>query len=276
MNIDVGVNELISSVARSAGTNPLETAGDLFLNRFALSHLLGGGIAVVFIIALIALLSVPMLVIINPKYSIGWWAVYKKLGRDGWEAFIPIYNTYSLCKGLYGSGWYFLLNLIPIFNIFFNIKILVDIAKGFGKKGIFWLWIFFPFMYQCKLGLTDCVFKGGEQASRDDFIADFFHISYSGEKFSKGGSKENKAVARAVEEAAAAMENEYNYSYSDSAAYNEPDENIEETPIVNLDETPSTEDQSIDEEYVVLCDNCGHSNRSGAKFCAQCGARLDE
>lgn len=28
---------------------------------------------------------------------VGSWMVYKKMGRQGWEGIVPIYNTYVLC-----------------------------------------------------------------------------------------------------------------------------------------------------------------------------------
>lgn len=45
----------------------------------------------------------------------GSWMVYKKMGRQGWEGIVPIYNTYVLCQELYGNGWKFLLLLIPFY-----------------------------------------------------------------------------------------------------------------------------------------------------------------
>lgn len=41
------------------------------------------------------------------------WMIFKKMGHQGWEGIVPIYNTYVLCQELYGSGWKFLLLLIP-------------------------------------------------------------------------------------------------------------------------------------------------------------------
>lgn len=35
---------------------------------------------------------------------VGSWMVYKKMGRQGWEGIVPIYNTYVLCQELYGNG----------------------------------------------------------------------------------------------------------------------------------------------------------------------------
>lgn len=61
---------------------------------------------------------------------VGSWMVYKKMGRQGWEGIVPIYNTYVLCQELYGNGWKFLLLLIPFYNIYFGIKMMIDLAKA--------------------------------------------------------------------------------------------------------------------------------------------------
>ena len=58
------------------------------------------------------------------------WMIFKKMGRQGWEGIVPIYNTYVLCQELYGNGWKFLLLLIPIYNIYFVIKMNIDWAKA--------------------------------------------------------------------------------------------------------------------------------------------------
>lgn len=57
------------------------------------------------------------------------WMIFKKMGRQGWEGIVPFYNTYVLCQELYGNGWKFLLLLIPIYNIYFVIKMNIDWAK---------------------------------------------------------------------------------------------------------------------------------------------------
>ena len=61
------------------------------------------------------------------------WMIFKKMGHQGWEGIVPIYNTYVLCQELYGSGWKFLLLLIPLYNIYFVIKMQIDLAKAFNQ-----------------------------------------------------------------------------------------------------------------------------------------------
>lgn len=61
------------------------------------------------------------------------WRVYQKMGREGWEGIVPLYNSYVLFQELYGNGWKFLLLLIPIYNIYLIIKLEIDLAHAFNK-----------------------------------------------------------------------------------------------------------------------------------------------
>lgn len=63
------------------------------------------------------------------------WFVFKKANEEGWAAVIPVYNLYVLFKITWGSGWKFLLLLIPIANIVIYIITMVKLAKVFGKGG---------------------------------------------------------------------------------------------------------------------------------------------
>jgi Family of unknown function (DUF5684) len=65
------------------------------------------------------------------------WPVFRKAGRPGWGALIPIYNSYLLVKvaGLHGAT--ILLYLIPIVNLIFSIVVAVRVARGFGHGGAF-------------------------------------------------------------------------------------------------------------------------------------------
>ena len=72
------------------------------------------------------------------------WKVFTKAGRSGWEAIIPFYNIYVLCK-IAGAGWWLVLFLIPLVNIVISIIVALDVAKSFGKSGVFGffgLWLF--------------------------------------------------------------------------------------------------------------------------------------
>lgn len=61
------------------------------------------------------------------------WMVFEKAGEEGWKSIIPVYNLYVLYKFTWGSGWYFLLLLIPIVNVVIGIVTLVKLAFAFDK-----------------------------------------------------------------------------------------------------------------------------------------------
>jgi len=65
------------------------------------------------------------------------WKIFEKAGEPGWAAIIPFYNAYVLFKITWGSGWMFLLMLIPVVNIVIAIIAMVKLAKAFGKSGGF-------------------------------------------------------------------------------------------------------------------------------------------
>ena len=62
-----------------------------------------------------------------------YWRVFEKAGVPGWKSLIPIYNTYVLCDLIWGEGLKMFLFLIPIANIYFNIRLYLSFAKAFGK-----------------------------------------------------------------------------------------------------------------------------------------------
>jgi hypothetical protein len=82
----------------------------------------------------------------------GIWKVFEKAGRPGWEALIPIYNTYRLIKIAGKPGWWLLLAFIPILNFVITVWVLNMISKSFGKDEGFTIGlvlfgaIFFPIL----------------------------------------------------------------------------------------------------------------------------------
>ena len=80
------------------------------------------------------------------------WKIFQKAGEPGWKSIVPIYNSYTLTKLLFASGWYFLIMLVPIANIVFEIMLYARLSKAFGKGigftlGLIFLpVIFFPIL----------------------------------------------------------------------------------------------------------------------------------
>ena len=115
-----------------------------------------GGSSVFTLIVYIAVCV--LLIVIN-------WKIYVKMGRQGWECIIPIYNVYVLFKAMYGNGWKFLLLLIPIYNIYVGCKFCIDMAHRFGKSTGFGVGlIFLSIIFECILAFGDAQFTPLQEA----------------------------------------------------------------------------------------------------------------
>ena len=65
------------------------------------------------------------------------WKIFQKAGKPGWAAIVPFYNSYVMYEITWGSGWRFLMLLIPFYNIILAIQTQVKLARAFGKSGGF-------------------------------------------------------------------------------------------------------------------------------------------
>ena len=89
------------------------------------------------------------------------WKVFEKAGEPGWASIVPLYNTYTLFKIIYGNGWKFLFLFIPVVNIYFAIKASINLANVFGEGTGFGLGLLFlaPVFY-CILGFGNYEYIG--------------------------------------------------------------------------------------------------------------------
>lgn len=84
-----------------------------------------------------------------------WW-IFKKMGREGWEGVLPLYNLYVLFEVLYGKGWKFLLFLIPLYNIYLLFKVDIELAHRFGRTSGFGVGlVFLTPIFKCILAFSD-------------------------------------------------------------------------------------------------------------------------
>ena len=97
---------------------------------------------------------------------IAMWKLFEKAGEPGWASIIPFYNVYVLFKITWGSGWKFLLMLIPIANIVIAIITMVKLAKAFGKSGGFAVGlIFLSIIFYCILAFDQSRYLGVPEAA---------------------------------------------------------------------------------------------------------------
>ena len=90
------------------------------------------------------------------------WKVFTKAGKPGWAVIIPFYNAYTLLKIVGRPGWWLVLMFIPLVNIVIGIIVMVDLAKSFGKGGLFAFFglIVFSVIGYCILGLGKARYVG--------------------------------------------------------------------------------------------------------------------
>ena len=87
-------------------------------------------------------LSVPII--------ISWWVIFRKAGKPGWAAIIPIYNIVLILEiaELDSSFSNVVMFLIPIFNIIWWFILSYGMASTFNKNDGFAFGLFiFPFIF---------------------------------------------------------------------------------------------------------------------------------
>lgn len=96
-------------------------------------------------------------------FVIGLWPTLVKAGMPGWGALIPIYNIYLLFKLGGVSGWWMLLLLVPIVDIFVALWVAFRVANAFGHgflMAFFGLFLFAPIGYLV-IGYGRSTYRGG-------------------------------------------------------------------------------------------------------------------
>ncbi len=83
------------------------------------------------------------------------WKIFKKAGKQGWAALIPIYNLIVLLEIVEKPSWWFILLLIPFVNVIFAIWITNLLSKKFGKDESFTAGlVLLPIIFYPLLGLS--------------------------------------------------------------------------------------------------------------------------
>ena len=88
--------------------------------------------------------------IISILICLGWMKIFTKCGKEGWAAFVPIYNLIVMCGIVDVPVWYM---FIPFVNIFGLWKIAEGFDEKFGKNGSMKVILFlFPYVGYPMLG----------------------------------------------------------------------------------------------------------------------------
>ena len=186
-----------------------------------------GGFLILFILIAVAILSVQI---------IATWKVFKKAGKNGWEAIVPFYSNWVLCEITEVKWWFFLIMLSPTIcsmlglAIFAPLALLCSLAANFAAN--YNLALKFgkdPVGYGIGLTLLPIIFYP---------ILAFGNASFDNVSVSSYGPIE--------------------------------EDKIEKNNNVN---TSSSKTKSTTKKSGKFCKNCG-SELSDGKFCPNCGSEI--
>jgi len=127
----------------------------------------------------VCIIAGPLLLLTIP----GYWRLFEKAGRRGWEVLIPFYNTYAMLNICGRPSWWLVWAFVPGFNFIALIAIHIDFVKSYGKFKIReqLASILFAFIYILKWGFDGTQYLGpyasrgfqekhGKQAERPAII----------------------------------------------------------------------------------------------------------
>lgn len=208
----------------------------------------------VFGIIMIVALAIAVLAIV------GQWKAFKKAGKNGWEAIIPVYNQITLCEVVGLWKWWPLVILgcsfvsaIPIIglagsalSIYFLVILNVSTARSFGKSDGFAAGlIFLAPIFWLIVGGKNTQYVGA--TPMNDPVMDFVN-----EKFlNKNG---NNAANQN-------MNNGMNQNMNGGFQQNQPMNNM-----------PNNYNPSSNP--VKFCTSCGYKIENGERFCPGCGKEV--
>jgi len=100
---------------------------------------------------------------------VGYYRLFQKAGEKGWKALVPIYNFWVIIRLVGRPTWWIVLTIIPFVNLVFNIILIVELLKAFGKHRTYEhaLGVIFSFVYIPYLGFNDKVKYLGPAKGQD-------------------------------------------------------------------------------------------------------------
>lgn len=90
------------------------------------------------------------------------WMLYSKCNQPGWACIVPIYNVIIFVRLLGRPSWHFLLLLIPVVNIYFIVKMFIELCQCFGQNKWYHYvaCILFNGLYVLNLGFSELDYQG--------------------------------------------------------------------------------------------------------------------
>ena len=215
-----------------------------------------GGLIIVWLVAMLIALAVSIIGIV------GQWKAFKKAGKGGWEALVPVYNTVVCCQITGVNPWWVLiyfvgsivLGIIPVIgslasvalSIYFLVLLNVSVAKSFGKSDSFAVGLIFlqPFFWFI-LGGKNAQYIG--PTPMNDVVMNFVNEKI----LNKNSQNVNN------------MNNGFQQPVNNN--FQQPVNNNFQQPVNNV--SPAQNVQKF-------CTNCGYNVGNGERFCPGCGKEI--
>lgn len=190
---------------------------------------------------------------------VGQWKAFKKAGKNGWEAIVPVYNQITLCEVVGLWKWWPvvilvspILGIIPVvgslissaLSIYFLVILNISVARSFGKSDVFAAGLIFlaPIFWMI-LGGKNSQYVG--VTPMNDPVMDFVN-----EKFLKKNNNANQN-----------MNNGMNQNMNGGFQQNQPMNNMPNN--FNPTSNPAK-----------FCTSCGYKMENGERFCPGCGKEV--
>jgi hypothetical protein len=85
--------------------------------------------------------------------TIGYWKLFKKAGKPGWAAIVPVYNLIIILQIIRKPWWWFLLIIIPFLGLIWAVWSTNLLVKSYGKDVAYTIgFILLPFIFVPLLG----------------------------------------------------------------------------------------------------------------------------
>lgn len=193
-----------------------------------------GGILILF--GLILLFVSVALVVIG---IIANWNIFKKAGKEGWEAIIPFYNTWVLFEISGLNWWWFLIALSPVVISFMGIFVILFLkVDGSGLSTLANLVSMFTW-FNCYYNLA----KKFRKDTTTAVLAGIFNFIFI-----------------------------YIFAFSKKEIYY-ADEKVSPNGVIpgNENSTQTSNATTNEDNQIMVCTGCGCKIENNHKFCSVCG-----
>lgn len=207
-------------------------------------------------VGMVLVLVIPILIV----YLVGLWKLFKKAGRNGWEAIIPFYNTWVLAEISGVAWWYaliiilanlgiagdgFLGSLASLASLVANFFICYNLSKKFNKDvGTAILTFLFGIVMIPVMGFSSSYqYDGNVAVSENGPFGNPSNVN--------NGNQRNGADG-------------YNSQGYNSQSYNSQNYGFS-------NDMNGSDNSNGETRY---CQYCGKQINAGAKYCGNCGSEI--